>query len=110
MLGPISGRAPAVTSAASEVAVPEVAVPSKWKTQERRDREHHWIARSGWVEAPRGCRSPIEFGGGARSRVSDPRDTRLSAGRGCRKPAVAPVDNGETQPLRTPGAVDGPRG
>jgi len=42
--------------------------------------------------------------------MSDPREFRFSAGRGCKKPAVAPVDNGETQPLRTPGAVRGTRG
>ena len=40
--------------------------------------------------------------------MSDPREFRFSAGRGCKKPAVAPVDNGETQPFEDPGCRAAP--
>lgn len=76
------------------------AVPSKEYTQERREREHHWIARGGWAVVPRGYRSPIGLAGGSRLRMSDPRVTGLTAGRReYRRPAVASADNGETPTL-----------
>jgi len=81
----------------AEIAVQ--AVPGKKKTQKRREREHHWIARRGWAVVPRGYRRPIGLEGGSRLRISDLRIVRLSDGhRGCRTSASRPVDNGETQP------------
>jgi hypothetical protein len=76
------------------------AVQGKWETPERKERSHHWIARSGCAVVPRGYRSPIiGLEGGSRLRVSDPRSVRLSGGRrGHRNPASRSVDNGETQP------------
>jgi len=80
------------------------------KSQEGRERAHHWIARRGCL-SPGGYRRPIGLVGGSRLRIRDPRSVRFSTGRcGYRKPTSGSVVNGETHTPGPLGAVHGTQG
>jgi hypothetical protein len=79
------------------------------RSQEGRERAHHWIARRGCL-SPGGYRRPIGLVGGSRLSIRDPRVVRISTGHsGYRKPTSRSVGNGETQ-TQGPGCRNGTQG
>jgi hypothetical protein len=82
-------------------------VPVKRNTRGGTEGSRHWIARRGYLP-PGGYRSPIRLVGGARLRLSDPRDGCPSGTRGYSTPILRSVDDDETQPSGPGAAAPGP--